>query len=436
MESDDLFWMRRALAEAERGRGAVEPNPLVGAVVVREGRPVGVGHHARFGGPHAEVVALEAAGAAARGATLYVTLEPCCHHGKTPPCTEAVLAAGIRRVVAAMTDPFPKVAGGGFARLAAAGLEVESGLLETEARRLNAPYLKRLATGRPYVIAKWAMTLDGKTATASGDSRWISGPRSRALVHELRGRMDAILVGIGTALADDPQLTARPPGPRRAARVVLDSAARLPPDSRLARTAREIPVWVAVTERAGAERRAALAALGCDILCPPEAARSGRAGYRGEPAGAVEHDPRGAPEAGGSGGEPRIVGQGRADPDEDRVHPAAELVHQHPGAGPGDPSAVAGRRGGLAVEGHRPLGDHVRPTGRQSFQVRGIEPCVASVSSRPTRPPGPPVEPCEPAARHPGERVGHRRHDAVDARGEYRPRCRAGSCRGGSMARA
>jgi diaminohydroxyphosphoribosylaminopyrimidine deaminase/5-amino-6-(5-phosphoribosylamino)uracil reductase len=168
-----------------------------------------------------------------------------------------------------MTDPFPKVAGGGFKRLVAAGLDVESGLLETEARRLNAPYLKRVATGRPYVIAKWAMTLDGKTATASGDSRWISGPRSRALVHELRGRMDAILVGIGTALADDPQLTARPPGPRRAARVVLDSAARLPPSGRLARTALETPVWVAVTERASAERCAVLAALGCDILGLP-----------------------------------------------------------------------------------------------------------------------------------------------------------------------
>jgi diaminohydroxyphosphoribosylaminopyrimidine deaminase/5-amino-6-(5-phosphoribosylamino)uracil reductase len=269
VESDDLFWMRRALAEAERGRGAVEPNPLVGAVVVREGRLLGVGHHERFGGPHAEVVALEAAGAGARGATLYVTLEPCCHQGKTPPCTEAVLGAGIRRVVAAMTDPFPQVDGGGFARLVAAGIAVESGLLDTEARRLNAPYLKRVATGRPYVIAKWAMTLDGKTATASGDSHWISGPRSRALVHELRGRMDAILVGIGTALADDPQLTARPPGPRRAARVVLDSAARLPPDGRLARTALEIPVWVAVTERASAARTAALAALGCDILNLP-----------------------------------------------------------------------------------------------------------------------------------------------------------------------
>jgi diaminohydroxyphosphoribosylaminopyrimidine deaminase/5-amino-6-(5-phosphoribosylamino)uracil reductase len=262
----DLLWMRRALAEAERGRGAVEPNPLVGAVVVRDGRLVGFGHHARFGGPHAEIPALARAGAAARGATLYVTLEPCCHFGKTPPCTEAILAAGIARVVAAQRDPFPRVAGGGLARLRAAGLEVEVGLEAEAAAQLNAPYLKRLATGRPYVTAKWAMTLDGKTAAASGDSRWISSPRSRALVHEVRGRMDAIVVGIGTALADDPQLTARPPGPRTAARVVLDSAGRLPLESRLAQTAHAAPVLVAVTERAPADRLERLSALGCTIL--------------------------------------------------------------------------------------------------------------------------------------------------------------------------
>jgi diaminohydroxyphosphoribosylaminopyrimidine deaminase / 5-amino-6-(5-phosphoribosylamino)uracil reductase len=269
MTDRDAFWMRRALAEAERGRGAVEPNPMVGAVVVRDGEMVGFGHHARFGGPHAEVEALAVAGERARGATLFVTLEPCCHVGKTPPCTEAVLAAGVARVVAAMADPFPRVAGGGLAILRDAGLAVEVGLEADAARRLNAPYLKRLATGLPYVIAKWAMTLDGKTAAASGDSRWISGPRSRALVHELRGRMDAILVGIGTALADDPELTARPPGPRCAARVVLDGAARLPLDGRLARTARDVPVWVAVTDRAPADRREALAATGCEVLAMP-----------------------------------------------------------------------------------------------------------------------------------------------------------------------
>src|SRR5262249_12113407 len=191
------------------------------------------------------------------------------HVGKTPPCTEAVLAAGVARVVAAMADPFPRVAGGGLAILRDAGLAVEVGLEADAARRLNAPYLKRLATGLPYVTAKWAMTLDGKTAAASGDSRWISGERSRALVHALRGRMDAIIVGVGTALADDPLLTARPPGPRTAVRVVLDGAARLPTTGQLARTAREVPVLVATTGRAPADRLAALEASGCEILAFP-----------------------------------------------------------------------------------------------------------------------------------------------------------------------
>ena len=261
----DHYWMKRALAEAERGRGWVEPNPMVGAVLVRDEELIGFGHHTRFGMPHAEVEALKRAGDSARGATLYVTLEPCCHFGKTPPCTEAILSAGIRRVVAAMRDPFPKVSGGGFALLQEAGLAVEWGVEAEAASALNAPYLKRLRTGRPYVTAKWAMTLDGKTAASSGDSRWISGPRSRALVHEVRGRMDAIIVGIETALADDPALTARPPGPRTPARVVLDSAGRLPITSQLARTAKETPVLLAVTERA-TPRRSSLEKLGCEIL--------------------------------------------------------------------------------------------------------------------------------------------------------------------------
>jgi diaminohydroxyphosphoribosylaminopyrimidine deaminase / 5-amino-6-(5-phosphoribosylamino)uracil reductase len=257
--------MHRALAEAARGRGRVEPNPMVGAAVVQDGRLVGYGHHANFGGPHAEVVALERVGPV-KGATLYVTLEPCRHHGKTPPCTELIISSGVARVVAAMRDPFPQVAGGGFARLREAGVAVDCGIGEREARRLNGPYLKRLATGRPYVIAKWAMTLDGKTATAGGDSRWITRPRSRSLVHERRGEMDAIVIGVGTALADDPELTARPEGPRRAVRVILDSAARLPPDGKLARTARETPVCVVVTDRAKKERLELLRAVGCEIL--------------------------------------------------------------------------------------------------------------------------------------------------------------------------
>ncbi len=267
---DPELWMRRALAEAARGLGAVEPNPMVGAVVVRDGQVVGFGHHARFGGPHAEVVALQAAGEAARGATVFVTLEPCCHHGKTPPCTDALIAAGVGRVVAAMADPFAKVAGAGFARLDEAGIAVEVGLLADEARRLNAPYLKRLATGRPFVTAKWAMTLDGKIAARSGRSAWISGERSRALVHEVRGRMDAVIVGVGTAVADDPQLTARPPGPRVATRVVLDASARLPLRSRLATTATEVPVIVAATLSASAQRVHDLRGLGVRVLELPE----------------------------------------------------------------------------------------------------------------------------------------------------------------------
>ena len=247
MNATDEFWMQRALALAEQGRGHVEPNPLVGAVVVRDGKEVGVGWHQKFGGPHAEVHALAQAGEAARGATLLVTLEPCCHHGKTPPCTDAIMRAGIARVLAAMEDPFPKVAGKGAEQLRAAGVVVEFGLCNLEARRLNAPYLKLLTTGRPYVHAKWAMSLDGKIATRTGDSQWISNEGSRARVHELRGRMDGILVGIGTALADDPLLTARPPGPRVACRVVLDSHGRLSPSSQLVRTARETPTLIVVS---------------------------------------------------------------------------------------------------------------------------------------------------------------------------------------------
>jgi diaminohydroxyphosphoribosylaminopyrimidine deaminase/5-amino-6-(5-phosphoribosylamino)uracil reductase len=274
MTNPDRPWMLRALELAERGRGHVEPNPLVGAVVVREGRAVGEGWHRRFGEAHAEVNALAAAGDLARGATLYLTLEPCCHHGKTPPCTDALLRAGISRVFAAMPDPFPQVSGKGAELLRAAGVPVEFGLGEAEARRLNAPYLKLLNTGRPYVHAKWAMTLDGKIATRTGDSKWISNEASRRRVHALRGRVDAVLVGIGTVLADDPQLTARPPGPRTPARVVLDSHARMPVTCRLAATAHQPPVLLVVSETAEDARVQALRERGCEVLrLPPEGGR-------------------------------------------------------------------------------------------------------------------------------------------------------------------
>ena len=256
MLADDERFMLHALALAERGRGAVEPNPMVGAIVVSEtGHIVGEGWHERFGEPHAEIHALQHAGDAACGGTLYVSLEPCCHFGKTPPCTDAVLRAGLRRVVVAMADPFPKVAGGGIAILLKAGLQVELGICETLARRLNAPYLMLTQQARPWFIAKWAMTLDGKIATKTGDSQWISGIASRELVHEWRGQVDAILVGRGTVHADDPMLTARPPGPRTATRIVLSASGMLPADCQLVRTARDVPVIIFTRPEAVANLR-------------------------------------------------------------------------------------------------------------------------------------------------------------------------------------
>lgn len=262
-------WMRRALDLAVRGRGAVEPNPMVGAVVLdAAGALIGEGWHRKFGEAHAEVNALAAAGDRARGGTLIVTLEPCCHWGKTPPCTDAVLRSGVRRVVAAMADPFPKVAGGGVKLLRDAGLEVHVGLCEAEARRLNAPYLKLLRTGRPWVHLKWAMTLDGKIATRTGDSKWISSEESRAKVHELRGGVDAVIVGRGTVVADDPLLTARPPGPRVAARVVLSASGALPEQCHLRATARDIPVIV-FTAAGNESKLAGWAADGADVVALP-----------------------------------------------------------------------------------------------------------------------------------------------------------------------
>ena len=268
MDQSDLdrWHMQRALELAARGQGYVEPNPMVGCVVVRGAEIIGEGWHRGFGEAHAEVEALGIAGRRAAGATMVVTLEPCCHQGKTPPCTRAIIAAGVGRVVVAQRDPFPEVAGRGIAELEAAGVVVETGLLEAEARRLNGPYLKLLSTGRPWVVAKWAMTLDGKIATRTGSSRWISGDASRKIAHALRGRVDAVLVGRNTAQRDDPLLTARPPGPRTALRVVVDTRASLSSQSQLVRTAREVPVLVAVgPESAEADRRR-LADIGCEVV--------------------------------------------------------------------------------------------------------------------------------------------------------------------------
>ncbi len=266
----DEQMMRRALELAERGRGRVEPNPVVGAVVALGETIVGEGHHEFFGAPHAEVNALTAAGDRARGATLYVTLEPCCHHGKTPPCTDAIAAAGVSRVVAAMQDPFHAVSGGGFAALRSAGIKLEVGLCETQALRLNAPFVKLNLRGLPFFIAKWAMTLDGKIATVTGDSKWVSSDASRNLVQEMRNRADAVVVGVRTAVLDDPLLTCRLPGGRNPRRIIIDTQARLPLTSRLVRTVNEAPVWVACGPSAPEASLRALSRAGCRIIQLPE----------------------------------------------------------------------------------------------------------------------------------------------------------------------
>jgi diaminohydroxyphosphoribosylaminopyrimidine deaminase/5-amino-6-(5-phosphoribosylamino)uracil reductase len=262
--------MVRALDLARRGAGTASPNPMVGAVVVAGDHIVGEGYHVRPGSPHAEVLALAEAGAAARGATLYVTLEPCAHWGRTPPCTDAIIRAGVRRLVAAIEDPDPQVRGRGFRRLAEAGVETSVGTGADAALRLNEAYVKHRTTGLPFVTAKWAMSLDGRIATRAGDAHWISGAASRALVHELRAAVDAILVGIGTVLRDDPQLTARDlPCDRRIdrqpTRIVLDSTLRIPPGARvLARDG--AGVVVATTGRSRPEARRVLEGLGAEVI--------------------------------------------------------------------------------------------------------------------------------------------------------------------------
>ncbi len=234
----DEKWMREALELASRGRRKVSPNPMVGAVVVRDGEAVGRGYHARYGDAHAEVVAFQEAEDQARGATLYVTLEPCCHHGRTPPCTEAVIASGVRRVVVATLDPSEKVAGKGIAALKAAGIEVDMGCLEDEARRLIEFFLTLHTLGRPFVTVKWAMTLDGRTGTDSNHSRWITNEASRKYVHEIRADHDAVVIGIGTILADDPMLNVRLENyeGNQPKRIIIDGDLSIPRRARVLRT--------------------------------------------------------------------------------------------------------------------------------------------------------------------------------------------------------
>ncbi|MGD9496893.1 MAG: bifunctional diaminohydroxyphosphoribosylaminopyrimidine deaminase/5-amino-6-(5-phosphoribosylamino)uracil reductase RibD [Armatimonadota bacterium] len=263
-------FMRRALELAELGVGRTSPNPPVGAVVVRGQAIVGEGYHRRAGEPHAERIALAHAGAAARGADIFVSLEPCCHHGRTPPCTDAIIAAGVARVFFAAPDPDPRCAGGGEVALRAAGIEVHGGLLRAEAQRLLEAYTKHRRTGRPFVTLKLALSLDGRIATRSGDTRWISCEQSRRLVHRMRDRADAIMVGVGTVLADDPALTTRGvPGGRDALRVICDSAARTAPTARVVAGTSAAGCLIAVTAEAAPERVEALRAAGAQVLVLP-----------------------------------------------------------------------------------------------------------------------------------------------------------------------
>lgn len=276
-EHERFMW--RALDLAERGRSTALPNPMVGCVIVGEGdEVVGEGWHERVGGDHAEVRALAVAGPRARDATAYVTLEPCNHHGNTPPCTEALIEAGIRRVVIASSDPDPRVSGGGIQRLQDAGILVVEGVLRDEADTLNSAYMRMQRTRRPFVLYKTAMTLDGKIAARSGQSRWITGESARSLVQLWRSRLDAVAVGVNTVLLDDPQLTARVDGGRTPLKVVFDSVARTPPDARLFEpdASGEIPqVVLFVTETAPMARMEALRSAGAEVVAVP--AQRGRA---------------------------------------------------------------------------------------------------------------------------------------------------------------
>jgi len=267
---DDARWMDAAL---EAGAlGTPSPNPHVGAAVVRDGKILGRGHHERAGEDHAEIAALREAGASARGATLYVTLEPCNHEGRTPPCTDAVIAAGIARVVIGCRDPNPHVAGGGVEKLVGAGVRVDVGCREAEARKLIAPWSKFVTTGLPYVTLKLGLSLDGRIASRTGSSKWVTGPEARARVHLLRAHHDAVVIGIGTALADDPRLTVRDAPGQSPLRIIFDTKLRLPLSGRLVQSAREVPTWVICTTDAPSSAEGQLTERGVEVLRAPPSA--------------------------------------------------------------------------------------------------------------------------------------------------------------------
>jgi len=262
--------MKRVLQLAEKGYGTTSPNPMVGALVVKGNMTLSEGYHEKPGMPHAEVVALEKAGPRARGATLYVNLEPCCHYGRTPPCVEKIIKTGIKRVVCAMEDPNPLVAGKGFKMLVEAGVEVKKGVLEKEARQLNEAFIKYITTGVPFVTCKYAMTLDGKIATKTGNSRWISGELSRTFVHRLRFGADGILVGVGTVIADDPLLNCRLGGniDKQPVRIIVDSGLRVPLNARLLRDKGSKTI-VVTTEKCNRDYAERLQNLGVEVLIAP-----------------------------------------------------------------------------------------------------------------------------------------------------------------------
>jgi diaminohydroxyphosphoribosylaminopyrimidine deaminase / 5-amino-6-(5-phosphoribosylamino)uracil reductase len=271
LTDQDRRHLGRAIELAEQGRGHTSPNPLVGAVIARDGEILGEGYHAAYGAPHAEVSAIAACEQDPVGATMYVTLEPCCHQGQTPPCTDAIVRAGIKRIVVASDDPTDKASGRGLGILRDEGVQVEvsngDDAAAARARLLNQPFRKQAITGRPHVVFKSAMSLDGKVATPNGDSKWISGEESRRLVHRWRAEVDAVCVGIGTALADNPLLTARTENVgRQPRRVVFDSEARLPLESNLVRTAHEVPLIVVVSRMAARTSADALRAAGAEIV--------------------------------------------------------------------------------------------------------------------------------------------------------------------------
>ncbi len=267
-QAEDIAHMRSALALARRGVGNTWPNPAVGCVIVKDGRVIARAVTAPGGRPHAEPAALDLAGKAVGGATVYVTLEPCCHWGRTPPCTDALVNAGVARVVIATRDPDPRVDGAGIAKLRAAGVEVQEGVLRDEADEIAAGFRTRVREGRPLVTLKLASTLDGRIATRAGESRWITGEAARRAAHALRGRHDAVMVGVGTVMADNPALTCRLPGyrPTQLVRVVADSHLRTPLSATLAATAAETPTWMLLRDGADRERRDAFADLGIRLI--------------------------------------------------------------------------------------------------------------------------------------------------------------------------